>query len=68
MESNVPDCIAKNTPRKSAATMYVATFWLSPPRVTLTMRASRATMLTPRRLQRSARIPDGVSSSGTTPA
>ena len=48
--------------------MYVPTFGLSPPTTTLTISAAWASRTTPRRLHRSARMPDGTSSSGTTAA
>ena len=46
--------------------MYMPTLVLNPPITTLTTSADWARSTTPRRLHRSAKIPDGTSSSGTT--
>ena len=62
----VPESIAKYTPSSAAATRYQPTFGLSPPTVTEPASATSARMTTPRRLHRSARMPDGTSNSGTT--
>jgi hypothetical protein len=60
--------MAKNTPKNSAATTYTPTLVLNPPIRVLTRSADWASRMTPRRLQRSAKIPDGTSSKGTTAA
>ena len=46
----------------------MTTLWLSPPISALSANAALATMSTPRRLHRSARIPEGTSRIGTTAA
>jgi hypothetical protein len=48
--------------------MYVATFVLRPPSSELAISAALAQTITQVRLQRSARMPDGTSSNGTTAA
>jgi hypothetical protein len=44
------------------------TFWLKPPIRELITKATQPKIITQLRLQRSARIPDGTSSNGTTAA
>ena len=68
MLSMVPELSAKYTPRIIAAAMYVGTFVLSPPSSELASSATLAHTMIWFLLQRSARMPDGTSSSGTTPA
>ena len=60
--------MAKYTPSRTAATRYIATLVLSPPTATLASAPRLPMMSTPRRLQRSARMPDGTSSNGTAAA
>jgi hypothetical protein len=57
-----------DTPRIIAAAMQVGTFRLSPPSSELAASAAVAATIIRRRLPRSARIPDGISSRGTTAA
>jgi hypothetical protein len=68
MASNVPDVMAKYTPSRRAATMYEGTPVLSPPMRTLSSAPALPMTSTPRRLQRSARMPEGSSRTGTTAA
>jgi hypothetical protein len=68
MDSTVPEYIAKYTPRMSALTMYSGTLLLSPPISEHVINATAETIRTPRRLHRSARIPEGISRIGVTAA